>query len=31
VTRDISQDTIPFDFNRNPHIHKCWELRKRAL
>ena len=26
--RDISAATIPFDFERNPRIHRCWELRK---
>ncbi len=26
--RDISAATIPFDFGRNPRIHRCWELRK---
>jgi 23S rRNA (guanine2445-N2)-methyltransferase / 23S rRNA (guanine2069-N7)-methyltransferase len=25
--RDISASTIPFDFERNPRIHRCWELR----
>ncbi len=25
---DISADTIPFDFNRNPKIHYCWKIRK---
>jgi 23S rRNA (guanine2445-N2)-methyltransferase / 23S rRNA (guanine2069-N7)-methyltransferase len=24
---DISTSTIPFDFERNQRIHKCWELR----
>jgi 23S rRNA (guanine2445-N2)-methyltransferase / 23S rRNA (guanine2069-N7)-methyltransferase len=27
--RDISTTTIPFDFERNPRIHRAWELRKR--
>ena len=26
--RDISAQTIPPDFERNPRIHRCWELRK---
>jgi 23S rRNA (guanine2445-N2)-methyltransferase / 23S rRNA (guanine2069-N7)-methyltransferase len=25
--RDISASTIPFDFERNPKIHRAWELR----
>ncbi len=25
--RDISKDTIPFDFSRNSKIHRCWEVR----
>jgi 23S rRNA (guanine2445-N2)-methyltransferase / 23S rRNA (guanine2069-N7)-methyltransferase len=25
--QDISASTIPFDFERNQRIHKCWELR----
>ena len=25
--RDISAQTIPPDFERNPRIHRCWELR----
>lgn len=29
VIRDISAATIPFDFERNPRIHRCWELRKQ--
>ncbi|MBS0569219.1 MAG: bifunctional 23S rRNA (guanine(2069)-N(7))-methyltransferase RlmK/23S rRNA (guanine(2445)-N(2))-methyltransferase RlmL [Proteobacteria bacterium] len=27
--REISQQTIPFDFARNPRIHRAWELRRR--
>ena len=27
--RDISAATIPFDFERNPRIHRAWELRLR--
>ena len=26
--RDISAATIPFDFERNQRIHRCWELQK---
>ncbi len=26
--RDISRETIPFDFSRNSRIHKCWEFRR---
>lgn len=26
--RDISAETIPPDFERNPRIHRCWELRR---
>lgn len=26
---DISAATIPFDFQRNPRIHRCFELRQR--
>ncbi|MBS0212801.1 MAG: bifunctional 23S rRNA (guanine(2069)-N(7))-methyltransferase RlmK/23S rRNA (guanine(2445)-N(2))-methyltransferase RlmL [Proteobacteria bacterium] len=25
---DISAATIPVDFERNPRIHRCWELRR---
>ena len=25
---DISADTIPFDFKRNPKIHYCWKIQK---
>jgi len=25
---EISVETIPFDFQRNTSIHKCWEVRK---
>jgi 23S rRNA (guanine2445-N2)-methyltransferase / 23S rRNA (guanine2069-N7)-methyltransferase len=24
---DISQETIGFDFERNPNIHRCWKIR----
>lgn len=27
---EISNRTLPRDFARNPHIHRCWELRKQA-
>ena len=30
VINDISRDTIPEDFKRRPHIHKCWEIRHRG-
>ncbi len=26
---DITAATIPFDFSRNPNIHRCWEFRSR--
>ena len=29
LIRDISTATIPFDFERNPRIHRTWELRRR--
>ena len=25
--REISEETVPFDFQRNHRIHRCWELR----
>ena len=25
---EISRQTLPQDFARNPHIHRCWRLRK---
>jgi 23S rRNA (guanine2445-N2)-methyltransferase / 23S rRNA (guanine2069-N7)-methyltransferase len=28
-TRDISAETVPRDFARNPHIHHCWRMRRR--
>ena len=28
--RDITASTIPFDFERNPRIHRTWELRRRS-
>lgn len=27
---DISRSTLDPDFQRNPRIHRCWELRRRA-
>ena len=27
--KDITRETIPFDFERNPRIHQAWELRHR--
>ncbi|QDH69686.1 bifunctional 23S rRNA (guanine(2069)-N(7))-methyltransferase RlmK/23S rRNA (guanine(2445)-N(2))-methyltransferase RlmL [Marilutibacter alkalisoli] len=27
---EISADTIPPDFARNPRIHRCWRLRRRT-
>ena len=27
--RDVSAATLPKDFERNPRIHKCYELRRR--
>ena len=29
--RDISAQTIPPDFERNPRIHRCWELRPTGM
>jgi len=26
---DISAQTIPKDFARNPHIHRCWRIRRQ--
>jgi len=28
--RDITAATIPFDFERNPRIHRTWELWRRS-
>jgi 23S rRNA (guanine2445-N2)-methyltransferase / 23S rRNA (guanine2069-N7)-methyltransferase len=25
--REISEETVPFDFHRNRRIHRCWEFR----
>ena len=27
VIRDISAETLPVDFERNPKIHRCFEMR----
>ena len=27
---EISHQTLPQDFARNPHIHRCWRIRQRA-
>ena len=27
--KDISEESVPFDFSRNEKIHRCWEIRKR--
>jgi 23S rRNA (guanine2445-N2)-methyltransferase / 23S rRNA (guanine2069-N7)-methyltransferase len=29
VIEDISAETIGFDFERNPHIHRCWHIQRR--
>ncbi len=29
--KDISRATLPKDFERNPKIHYCWQIRRRAL
>ena len=28
---DITRDTIPLDFARRPHIHRCWKLTRQPL
>jgi len=28
---EISRETIPFDFERNTRIHRCWEFRHKAV
>jgi 23S rRNA (guanine2445-N2)-methyltransferase / 23S rRNA (guanine2069-N7)-methyltransferase len=28
--RDVSAATLPKDFERNPRIHRCYELRQRG-
>lgn len=27
--RDVTRQTIPEDFKRNPRIHQCWRIRRR--
>ncbi len=27
--KEITRETIPFDFERNPRIHRVWELRRK--
>lgn len=27
--KDVSEESVPFDFSRNEKIHRCWEIRKR--
>jgi 23S rRNA (guanine2445-N2)-methyltransferase / 23S rRNA (guanine2069-N7)-methyltransferase len=27
LVQDISAQTLPFDFARNPRIHRCFEIR----
>ncbi len=27
--KDVTAQTIPFDFKRSRHIHKCWEIRHK--
>ncbi|MFW2365904.1 MAG: bifunctional 23S rRNA (guanine(2069)-N(7))-methyltransferase RlmK/23S rRNA (guanine(2445)-N(2))-methyltransferase RlmL [Desulforhopalus sp.] len=29
--KDISRESVPFDFARNTKIHKCWEIRRSAV
>jgi 23S rRNA (guanine2445-N2)-methyltransferase / 23S rRNA (guanine2069-N7)-methyltransferase len=29
--REISEETIPFDFARNHRIHRCWEFRHHLI
>jgi 23S rRNA (guanine2445-N2)-methyltransferase / 23S rRNA (guanine2069-N7)-methyltransferase len=29
--REISRETIPFDFQRNQKVHKCWEIRNKEV
>ncbi|MFA5531381.1 MAG: bifunctional 23S rRNA (guanine(2069)-N(7))-methyltransferase RlmK/23S rRNA (guanine(2445)-N(2))-methyltransferase RlmL [Thiohalomonadaceae bacterium] len=31
VIKDLSRATLPADFERNPHIHFCWQLQHRDL
>ena len=30
IVKDISSSTLPKDFQRNPHIHKAFEVRKKG-
>lgn len=30
IIEDVSAETIGFDFERNPNIHRCWKIRHRA-
>jgi 23S rRNA (guanine2445-N2)-methyltransferase / 23S rRNA (guanine2069-N7)-methyltransferase len=30
LVRDVSQATLPKDFERNPRIHRCYEVRARS-
>ena len=30
VVDDISRQTLPKDFERNPGIHHCWMIRRRS-
>jgi 23S rRNA (guanine2445-N2)-methyltransferase / 23S rRNA (guanine2069-N7)-methyltransferase len=27
--QDITRDTIPPDFARRPHIHRCWKMTRQ--
>jgi 23S rRNA (guanine2445-N2)-methyltransferase / 23S rRNA (guanine2069-N7)-methyltransferase len=29
AVRDMTRESIPFDFSRNQRIHQCWELHKK--
>jgi 23S rRNA (guanine2445-N2)-methyltransferase / 23S rRNA (guanine2069-N7)-methyltransferase len=31
IVEDISAQTLPRDFARNPRIHRCWRLRPRCV
>lgn len=28
--KEISKESVPFDFSRNERIHRCWEIRKKV-
>ncbi len=30
TVKEITKETLPFDYSRNPGIHQCWELRKKT-